>query len=215
MAKHVLWSDEYWLLLMQLYLNKPVGAKALYSRKLVDLALELHIQPKFLYEQMFRLRQLETPKIEQLWKTYGKSPKKLSKEVNLLRQMNGFGQAQKFYQDVNLNWSWEKDFLPLESNPSLSPIKLIMVLDLYFRLIPITMVPETWEITELSKLIKVSPEQICEIMTVFQFCDPYLNHDDMMINPLLAPCQEIWQRYGNDNPEKLSSLAAQLKEYFK
>jgi hypothetical protein len=215
MAKHSLWSEEYWLLLMQLYLKKPVGVKPLYSRKLVDLALELHIQPQFLYEQMFRLRQLDTPKIEQLWNTYGKSPKKLSREVSLLRQMNGFGHAEKFYENVEMNFSWEKDFKPCEGNPSLTPIKLIMVLDLYFRLVPITMVPETEEVIQLGKLIKVSPQEICDIMNVFQFCDPYLNHDDMMISPLLGPCQDIWQRYGNDNPEKLASLAAQLKVYFK
>ena len=48
MVKHSQWSDEYWLLLMQLYLKKPVGAKALYSKGLVNLALELHIKPQFL-----------------------------------------------------------------------------------------------------------------------------------------------------------------------
>ena len=54
-----------------------------------------------------------------------------------------------------------------------------------------------------------------EVMTVFKFCDPYLNRDDMMIHPLLVPCQDIWQRYGNANPEHLAALAAQLKDYFK
>lgn len=29
---HPLWSDEYWLLLMQLYQRKPAGIKPLYSR---------------------------------------------------------------------------------------------------------------------------------------------------------------------------------------
>ena len=54
MPKHHLWSDEYWLLLMQLYLKKPVGLKPLYSRDMVDLSLELHLPPQFLYGQMFR-----------------------------------------------------------------------------------------------------------------------------------------------------------------
>ena len=52
-------------------------------------------------------------------------------------------------------------------------------------------------------------------MEVLKFCDPYLNRADFMISPLVEPCQEVWNRFGNDNPEKLSSLAAQLKEYFK
>ena len=56
MAKNVSWSDDYWLLLMQLYLRKPVGVKALYSRGLVQLALELDIEPRVLRAQMFRQR---------------------------------------------------------------------------------------------------------------------------------------------------------------
>jgi hypothetical protein len=38
---------------------------------------------------------------------------------------------------------------------------------------------------------------------------------EVVLNPLLGPCQQIWQRFGNDNPEKLAAQAAQLKEYFK
>ena len=48
-----MWSDEYWLLLMQLYLRKPEGLKPIYSRKMVELGMELHLEPRFLYEQMF------------------------------------------------------------------------------------------------------------------------------------------------------------------
>ncbi len=215
MARHPLWSDEYWLLLMQLYLKKPVGLKPLYSRGMVDLSLELHIRPQFLYEQMFRLRQLDTPKIEQLWNKYSKSPKKLSKEATLLRQMNGFGQAEEFYDGVEFNESWEKDFKPIFKDQALTPVHLILILDLYFRLTPITMVEDTPELKELGKLINMSPKDIVEVMEVFKFCDPYLNRDDLMITPLLNPCQDIWNRYGNDNPEKLAGFAAQLKELFK
>jgi hypothetical protein len=215
MAKHRLWRDEYWLLLMQLYLRKPVGVKPLYSRPLVALSLELHIHPQFLYKQMFRLRQLETPQIEQLWQTYGKSPRKLSKEVALLRKMNGFGQASEFYEGVEVNESFEKDFKPLDEDAAITPVMLIMILDLYFRLTPITMVPETPEIVQLGKLIKLQPDRICDVMDVFRFCDPYLNRDDLMIHPLVVPCKQIWSRFGNDNPENLSATAAQLKEYFR
>ena len=45
MAKHPLWNDDYWLLLLQLYQKKPMGVKPLYSKGIVDLSLELHIQP--------------------------------------------------------------------------------------------------------------------------------------------------------------------------
>jgi len=213
MAKHPLWSDEYWLLLMQLYLKKPAGLKPLYSRGLVNLALELHIPPQFLYEQMFRLRQLESPRLEQLWEKYSNSPKKLSRGVKLLRQMNGFGQANDFYEGVEVNESWERDFRPLEADDQLMPLHLIVVLDLYFRLTPITMVAETPEIIELGRMMKLPAPRIVEIMETYQVCDPYLKRQADQ-SPLLGPCQEVWNRYGNDNPEKLAALAAQMKVFF-
>ena len=85
------WSDDYWLLLMQLYLKKPIGVKTLYSRAMVDLCLELHIPPQTLYEQMFRLRRLDTPRLEKLWNEYAEHPNKLARGVKLLRKMRGFG----------------------------------------------------------------------------------------------------------------------------
>ena len=215
MARHPLWSDEYWLLLMQIYLNKPVGVKPLYSRAIVALSMELHIQPQYLYEQMFRLRSIDTPRMEKMWTTYGKNPKKLSRGIKLLRQKSGFNNAGTFYEGVEVNESFEKDFKPLEQEPKLTPIMMVMILDLYFRLTPITMVEETPEIQELAKMMNIAPTLILDVMDVYQFCDPYLNRDDMMISPILVPCQQVWQRFGNDNPEKLSALAAQMKEYFK
>lgn len=225
MANHPLWTDEYWLMLMQLYLKKPQGVKPVYNRQLVELALELHIPPQFLNQQMFRLRTIDTPRIQRLWDTYGQNPKKLARGVKLLRQKNGYGNASLFYDGVDVNETWEKDFKPIEwpaaNSPQatayagLTPVILILVLDLYFRLTPITMVADTPEITELAKLTKTPARTIVEIMEVYQFCDPYLDRSDFMTSPLLNPCQQIWQRFGNDNPQKLAALAAQLKDYFK
>ena len=219
MANHHLWNDEYWLLLIQLYLREPVGVKPLYSRALVDVSMELHIPPQVLYEQMFRLRSIDTPRMQRLWNTYAHSPKRLSRGVKLLRQRLGYGSAGAFYEGVELQETFERDFKPitaLQGSPyaKLTPVMLILILDQYFRLTPLTMVTETPEVQELAKLIKQQPTTVCEVMDVFQFCDPYLNRGDLMISPLLLPCQQIWNRYGNDSPRKLASLAAQLKEYF-
>ena len=52
MAIHPLWTDDYWLLIMQLYQKSPAGVKSEYSRSVVELALELHIPPKTLQVQM-------------------------------------------------------------------------------------------------------------------------------------------------------------------
>ena len=199
MAKHPLWSDEYWLLLMQLYLKKPVGVKALYSRPLVALALELHIPPQYLYEQLFRLRTIDTPRMEKLWKDYGRNPRRLSRGVKLLRQKLGY--ADMFFEGVE--------------NTTITPVMLILILDQYFRLTPLTMVTETPEVQELARLLKMKPREVVDIMEIYQFCDPCLNRNDFLTSPLLDPCFQIWKRFGNDSPQKLAALAAQLKEYFK
>ena len=215
MAKNVRWQDEYWLLLMQLYLKKPEGVKPLYSRGMVNLSLELHIPPQFLYEQMFKLRSLDTPRMEKLWERYGNNPKRLAKGIKMLRQMKGLGSAGDFYEGVETHESFELDFKPIEENPDLTPVKLIMILDLYFRLTPNTMVKSTPEIQQLARLLKIDTSLIVEIMEVYQICDPYLNRVELLTSPLVLPCNRIWTRYGNDNPEKLAAYAAQLKEYFK
>ena len=215
-TRHPQWSDEYWLLLMQLYLRKPVGVKALYSRQLVELALELHIPPQFLYEQMFRLRTIDTPRIEKLWNDYGKNPRRLSRGVKLLRQK--LGVAELFFDGVETTETWEKDFKPVElpdgEKKGPMPAALIMILDLYFRLTPSTMVVETPEIQEISRLLKMKPAEVVDVMEIYQFCDPYLKHRDFMMSPLLTPCQQVWQRFGNGNPQQLAALAAQLKNFF-
>lgn len=215
MATHPLWSDEYWLLLLQLYQQKPAGVKPLYSHQLVKLSLELHIPTQNLYEQQFVLRQRNMPVMRLIWETYADNQRKLNRDVRKLRALKGFGQPKEFYEGVEVKETFEKDFMPLPQNERLKPVMLIMILDLYFRLTPITMVTETPEVKEMAKTLKLAPATVVEILDVFQFCDPYLNRDDLMISPLLLPCQEIWIRYGNDNPNKLSSLAAQLHEYFR
>ena len=148
MARHPLWNEEYWLLLLQLYQKKPMGVKPLYSKGMVDLSLELHIPPEFLHEQMFKLRMV-TPRIKRLWEKYADKPQKLKRDIQRIRQMNGCGNAIQFFEGVEVKETFEKNWEPLESEPSLTPVKLIIILDLYFQLTPITMVPETPEIIDL------------------------------------------------------------------
>lgn len=214
MARHPLWNEDYWLLLLQLYQKKPMGVKPRYSKGMVDLSLELHIPPEFLHEQMFKLRMV-TPHIKRLWDKYADNPRKLSRDIALIRKMNGCGNAASFFEGVEVKESFERDWEPIGCEPSLTLVKLTIILDLYFQLTPITMVPETPEIIELGQLIKTSPKVIAEAMQVFQCCDPYLNREEKSTSKLLDACNEIWHRYGNGNPDKLYQLANELKEYFK
>ncbi|MDD7318464.1 MAG: hypothetical protein SOZ80_05345 [Prevotella sp.] len=214
MAKDSLWRDEYWLLLMQLYLRKPAGVKAMYSKPLVDLSIELHIPPQVLHEKMFRLRRIDTPRMERLWKTYGNSPQKLVKGVSMLRRMNGFSNAEEFYDGVEVNESFEKYFRPIDGRPELKPVMLVIILNLYFRLTPITMVEDTPEIRHLAKIMKIKPSVVVEVMDIFRVLDPYMKDEEPITSNLLDHCRQVWQRFGNDNPEKLSALSALLMEYF-
>lgn len=215
MAKDFKWQDEYWLLLMQIYLQKPVGVKPMYSRQMVNLSLELHISPDRLFNRMCQIANLETPRVEHIWEVYGNNPRKLSRAVRLWREMRGFNNADSFYDGVEVSESFELDFKPVAEDTQVTPVMLILILDLYFRLTPQTMVAETPEIQELARLLKMKSKEVVEVMDVFQHCDPYLNRRDVIFYPLLIPCQEIWRRFGNSNIEALASYAEQLKEYYR
>ena len=215
MAKNTVWQDDYWLLLMQIYLHKPVGVKPLYSREMVDLSVELHIAPQILRSRMQQIATLETPRIERIWRTYADNPRKLARAVKLLREMKGFGSAGDFFQGVEVQETFEKDFRPLAEDERFTPVMLILILDLYFCLSTITMVEETPEVQELAKLLKLKPADIVMVLDVFQTCDPYLNREASVVSALLLPCQQIWQRYGNMEPHVLAAYAEELKEYFR
>ena len=214
MARNQQWQDDYWLLLMQLYLKKPVGVKPMYSRAAIDLCMELHITPQTVYQKMCEIANLETPRIERIWKEYGENPRRLSRAAKLLRQMKGFGN-DVFYEGVDVQETFEADFRPVCADSAVTPVMLILILDLYFRLTPVTMVAETPEVQQLGSLLKIPVKEIVRIMAVFQYYDPYLNRKSLPDSPLNAACQLIWQRYGNGDTEQLAAYASQLKAYFK
>ena len=214
MAKNSKWQDEYWLLLMQLYLQKPTGIKPMYSKAMVDLSLELHIAPQQLFNKMCQIANLETPRIEHIWEVYGQNPRKLKRAVNLLREMWGFNNALEFYEGVETIESFEKEFKPIADDTPLTPMMLVLILDEYFRLTPITMVPETPEVQALAKMMRLKPQEVVDVMEAFQHCDPYLNRKDEMKGNLVLACQQVWRRFGNSEPQELASYAEQLKDYF-
>ena len=214
MTKTLNWSDDYWLLLLQLYLRKPMGIKPMYSRSVVELAMELHIHPRVLFNRMCQIATLETPRLERIWQQYAENPRRLSRAVSRLRNMKGYGNADEFYEGVELNESFEKDFKPVAPDTMLTPVALILVLDLYFRLTPQTMVTETPEVQEMARLLKVRSAEVVEVLDVYQRLDPYLNRNDVLFNSLLGPCSDIWQRYGNSDLERLAALGKELREFY-
>lgn len=215
MARNAAWHDDYWLLLMQVYLKKPVGVKPLFNRDMVNLSLELHIAPQALQARMQQIARLETPRIAHIWKTYSENPRRLARAVRLLRQMKGFGSATEFYNGVEIQETFEKDFRPLQEDSRLTPAMLILVLNLYFQLTPTTMVADTPEVQQTARRLKMKSIEVAELLDIFQHCDPYLNRRDVTFSPLLLPCQQVWQRFANQDPALLADYTRQLEEYFK
>lgn len=191
-----------------------MGVKPVYCKAMVDFAMEIHIAPQILFNKMCEIANLETPRIEHIWQEYGKNPRRLKRAVTLWHQMRGFGN-EHFFEGVDVQETFERDFRPVSADSRITPVMLVLILDQYFRLTPITMVAETPEIRQLASLMKLPVQDIVNIMELFQHCDPYLRRKDTPDSPLLNACQEIWQRYGNNDTEMLASYARQLKEYFK
>ncbi len=221
MAKIQQWQDDDWLLLMQLYLKKPVGIKPMYSKAAIELCLELHIPPQIIYQKMCAIANLETPRIERIWNEYAQNPRRLSRAVKLLRQMKAFGNDD-FYEGVDIQETFETDFRPIAPDTIITPIMLIIILDLYFRLTPITMVVETPEIQDLSRLLKLPAQDIVDIMHIYQQCDPYLkphprplSFREGSLESITSACQAQWRQYGNGDPTALAEYASKLKEYYK
>lgn len=208
------WADEYWLLAMQLYLRKPVGVKPAYSRAAVAVASELHVLPETLHRKLLALAAVETPRLARLHARYAEAPQRLARAVKLLRRMTGFGRADDFYDGVDREETFERDFRPLPEDAALTPAALLLVLDLYFRLTPLTMRADTPEVAELAASLRVPAKKVADVMEVFQFCDPLLCRDDVMIHPLLLPCRQIWDRFAPLGAEKISRVAAEWSAFY-
>lgn len=215
MAKTKPWQDEYWLPLVQLYLMKPVGVKPTFWRAAVELSMELHVEPRVLHQRLEQVARLSTPRLEHLWQLYGSDQKRLARAVRLWREMRGFGMASEFYQGVEINETFEKDFRPLPEDGRFLPIALIIILSLYFQLVPQTMVTQTPEVAELAKLLKVAAADVVQVLMLYQLCDPYLNRSEISLSPLLLPCQKVWERFEGYDTNKLAFLAEELKEYYR
>ena len=208
------WRDEYWLMVLEAYLKKPVGMKPLYSRVMVELSLELHFNLHYLQSRMKQIALLSTPRIERIWNTYSNSPARLKRMVQLLRSMKGFGFADEFYDGVQVEETFERDFRPLAEDSRFTPVMLILILDLYFQLAPSTMVEKTPEVAQLAKLMGLKASDVVEVLNMFQICDPYLERSEITLSPLLMPCQQVWQRMSELEPQQLNKFADELKVYF-
>lgn len=215
MARNSRWNDDYWIFVLQLYMNRPQGVKPTYCREAVELCMELHVHPEELHLRLEQLDSLKQPSLERLWNNYARHPKKLARAVSLLRQMYGFGNKDSFYEGVEVNETFERDFRPLDMEPDLMPAMLIIILDLYFRLTVATMTVETPEVQELARLFRIPARLVVDVLEGFQSCDPFFSSDEVVFSYLMGDCIGIWSQYANMPQEKLNTYAQELTAYFK
>lgn len=215
MNNHPLWTDDYWPLIMQLYMSKPTGVKTPFSKPVVDLAIELHIPPKFLHEQMHLLRRHATPSLQRIWDTYTGNPRRLGRDVKRLRQMAGFGSAGMFYEGVLPADDFAADYSPIAPGSPLTRVMLIIILDLYYRLTPITMVKQTPEVAAAARLLGLKPEEVVSVLCTYQTFDPILHRPTPSDGTLTEACRKVWKQYGSEEPERLAAAALRLAEYYK
>lgn len=202
------------MLLMQLYQKKPVGVKSEYSHPVVELGIELHIPPKTLHEQMRVLEQHDTPSLQRLWDNYADNTRRLARDVKRLRQMTGFGDSGLFYEGVDMAQSFERNYRPIDQQTDITPVMLVIILNLYFILTPNTMVSETPEVLEMASVLGIKPEQIVNVLDVYQTFDPILKRQPLDSSPLVDEAHSTWNEYYNQ-PELLQESAEKLIEYFK
>lgn len=203
-------------------MDKPAGIKAMFSRKTVALAMELHIHPAIIYKKMFMIRQPQTPTLRHLTSRLMNNPRRLKKTCRQLREIMNMGKGSTFYDDVEVRETFELDFRPVNAptaqimrRPLFTPAMLIIILDLYFRLIPSTMVTETPDVRDTADLLGIEPENIVDILEIYQYCDPFMKHGESLIDPMLPPCHKVWERFKGKEPSLLSSTAKQLMEYYR
>lgn len=213
MANHPLWTDDYWLLLMQLYQKKPAGVKSEYSHAVVELAIELHIPPHTLHEQMRVLERRATPYLQRLWDTYADNARRLARDAKRLRQMAGFGQAGLFYEGVASTTPFGRDYRPVDTASPLTPAMLTIILNLYFELTPNTMVSETPEVLDTAAMLGIKPELIVGALDIYQTFDPILKRQPATPSPVADEAQRIWQHFYNQ-PDLLHTAAGRFSEYF-
>ena len=186
------WTNEYWPLLIQAYLAKPEGPKSQWSRWAVDLAMELHLRPADIADRMKTIDTHATPAVERLLTHYKAHPRRLQRDADSLHSMAGFGASAAFYDGVETAaQGFEALYRPTGGTPY-TPAMLIIMLDLYFRLIPATMVETTPEVRDMARRTRLTEAEVTEVLHTYLYVDPASRKrsDDALaaFSPLTALC---------------------------
>ena len=237
MHVHPLWNDQYWPLIIKLYLAKPMGMKAMYSKGVVDLSIELHIPPFYIYERLEEVKRNQRPLIQHLRTLYEGNARRLSRDAKQLRQMAGFGTGGLFFDDVCIDNDFERDYCPVADDTAMTPAMLTLILNLYFQLIPDTMKATTPEVQLLAKRLHVTPDEVVQVLKLCLAEDPCIpeHRRERLLGSSCAAASvassatssaagstaslsqavnNLWHRYGNGDAIMVEEAAERFNPYF-
>lgn len=217
---HASWNYEYFLKLFQIYMKRPEGLKPPYSRDMVALALELHIHPEFLYEKMELLAKPRSRIFRALATRYKGHPRLLVNDIRKRDQLAGFGLGDAFFEGVEIEETFERDFRPAVEGSDVTPMMVVIIFNLYFHMLPPMISPGLPEVVALAKRLRISPDEMSEVMLSLLDADPYYpnySHE----SKFAAVCHDIFARYcgdghalTEDEARRLERDAAAMLEYF-
>lgn len=243
MHVHPLWNDQYWPLIIKLYLAKPMGMKAMYSKGVVDLSIELHIPPFYIYERLEEVERNQRPLLQHLRTLYEGNARRLSRDVKQLRQMAGFGTGGLFFDDVCIDNDFERDYCPVADDTAMTPAMLTLILNLYFQLIPDTMKATTPEVQLLAKRLHVTSDEVVQVLKLCLAEDPCIpeHRRERLLGSSCAAASSVssasvaspatssaagstaslsqavnklWHRYGNGDAIMVEEAAERFNPYF-
>ncbi|WP_106485218.1 hypothetical protein [Bacteroides sp. Marseille-P3684] len=186
------WSKEESLLVLDLYLSKPVGMKSVTDETLVDRAQLLGRTPDAFCRRMMQFQQ---------W--YPVLPFDAGEDV--------------FGDDNPAVWSIYFGQPKLAHREAAALLKDFcigtLVLNLYFQLIISTMNEKVPEVMALARQVKRPAKEIVALLHVYAALDPFVKDhpaDDLAIPSVY---RQLWSRYADDM-DKLSRVAKYVEGHY-
>lgn len=213
-----MWSNGYWPLAINAFLTPPEGQKTRYSRPVVDLAMRLHVRLADIVDKLNTVGAHSDKAVERLFCHYKAHPKLLKRDVARLCSMGGFGNGDAFYEGVDTaEQDFERWYRPVDG-AELTPAMLTLLLNLYFRLVPTTMVETTPEVADMARRTGLSAARVVEVLRIFLHIDPCArvrDNDGLAdFSPLTPVCRDFWTRLGDGDPMKVAREAEKFLQYY-
>lgn len=213
-----MWTNDLWPLVIKAYLSAPTGPKSNCSRPVVDLAMQLHMKPADIVDRLKTVDAHKNPMVERLLVHYQAHPKKLKRDAERLAAMSGFGNSGAFYDGVDTaEAGFERFYRPIDGT-SFTPAMLTILLNLYFRLVPATMVATTPEVIDMAHRTQLTVDQVLEVLHTFLYVDPCAKSrtDDALAEfaPITRLCRETWRTHDDGNPMLVAEEAEKFLQYY-